>query len=443
MQPAARFAARVRRSSVLVIAVACIALVVTAAWTDVDAHARTRNEQSALKTATHRLLALRSEVARATATKGSSTATRDELDAYIEVTLGQLWNTNTTLNQAKLAAYLQGVDVDTLEACLGGIQNALGAIRAGNSARATADISAVSSPCDQLEGGVSSGLVYPFDFADPDVIRVGSTYFAYATNSVGGNIQIIESTNLTHWTAVGSALPQLPSWANPDYTWAPSVAYIGGKYDLYYAVDPTGSPSECISVATSGSPQGPFVDSSKTPLECQPSLGGAIDPDGFVDASGASYLLWKTGATGSSKIWAQQLDPSGTTFAAGSNPAAVLAPDQSWEGGNVEAPDMVEANGRYLLFFSGNDWSSANYAVGVATCAGPVGPCGDASAGPILTSGGGMAGPGSESVFPDASGDMWMAFDAWSPGAVGGSNGRGFYVRSVNLSGVPSVADPP
>ena len=52
-----------------------------------------------------------------------------------------------------------------------------------------------------------SGLVYPFDFPDPDVILVGQTYYAYATNSVAGNIQIIDSTDLTHWTAVGNALP--------------------------------------------------------------------------------------------------------------------------------------------------------------------------------------------------------------------------------------------
>ena len=399
-------------------------------------------EDSVLTIAKIRLLRLRREVKSTEAVKKSTTVKRDELEAFIQVTLGRLWTTNLSLNNAKLAAYLQGVDINTLETCLGGIQNALSAIKAGNNPRATADISAVSGPCTQLEGGATAGLVYPFDFADPDVIHVGSTYYAYATNSVGGNIQIIESTNLSHWTAAGNALPQLPSWAKANYTWAPSVAFIGGKYDLYYAVDPTGSASECISVATSGSPLGPFVDSSTAPLECQPSLGGAIDPDAFVDASGAVYLLWKTGATGSSRIWAQQLDPSGVTFAAGSNPVTILVPTQSWEGGNIEAPDLVEADGRYLLFFSGNEWSSANYAVGAAECAGPLGPCGDTSPHPVLATGAGIAGPGSQTVFPDASGDLWMGFDAWSPGSVGGSNSRGFYVRQLNLSGVPSVGGP-
>ena len=101
-----------------------------------------------------------------------------------------------------------------------------------------------------LAGGTSTGLVYPFDFPDPDVILAGQTYYAYATNSVAGNIQIIDSPDLSHWTAVGNALPSLPAWASANYTWAPSVANIGGVFALYYAVDVAGTNQECISVAT-------------------------------------------------------------------------------------------------------------------------------------------------------------------------------------------------
>jgi len=432
-----------RRLVVVAVVVLCVSGLVAAIWTDVDAHTRTRDEEAALSAAYAHLSDLRHQVAGTLAVKAATTTKRDQLEAFIAVTLGRLSTTNVSLNASKAAALIQGVDINTLETCLGGIQNALSAIKSNNNAQATTDISAVSAACSQLEGGISSGLVYPFDFPDPNVTLVGSTYYAYATNSVSGNIQIIESSDLTHWTAVGNALPNLPTWATANYTWAPSVAFIGGKYDLYYAVDPTASTTECISVATSTSPLGPFVDSSTAPLECQPSLGGSIDPDAFVDTNATSYLLWKSGAAGSSRIWVQQLDPSGTTFAAGSTPTTILVPDQSWEAGTVEAPDMVADNGRYLLFYSGNDWSSANYAVGVATCAGPLGPCGDASPDPILSSGNGIAGPGGESVFPDTNGDLWIAFDAWNPAAVGGSNSRGLYIRSLDVSGVPSVGGPP
>jgi beta-xylosidase len=323
----------------------------------------------------------------------------------------------------------------------GGIQKALGRISANDNAGAAKDISAVAGPCSALDGGTTTGPVYPFDFPDPDVIVVGQSYFAYATNSVAGNIQIIESTDLVHWTAVGNALPRLPSWAEPDYTWAPSVAAIGGSYLLYYAADVAGSGEECISVATATGPQGPFVDRSTAPLECQPALGGSIDPSSFIDTDGNLYLLWKSGGPGSSKIWSEQLDPTGTAFAAGATPTTLLVPTQTWEAGTVEAPDMVTAGGRYFLFFSGNNWDTSNYGVGVATCSGPLGPCNGSSPTGILSSGHGVAGPGGESVFATATGAYWIAFHAWVPGAVGFPNSRDLYVRRLTMSGsAPVVA---
>ena len=120
------------------------------------------------------------------------------------------------------------------------MQSSYQQIAAHNNTLAAEDISASSTACLSLVGGTSGGLVYPFDFPDPDVLLVGGTYFAYGTNSVAGNIQIIESTNLTNWTVVGNALPTFPSWAAPDATWAPAVAQIGGDYVLYYAADVAG-----------------------------------------------------------------------------------------------------------------------------------------------------------------------------------------------------------
>jgi beta-xylosidase len=187
-------------------------------------------------------------------------------------------------------------------------------------------------------------------------------------------------------------------------------------------------------VATAGRPQGPFTDRSTAPLECQKSLGGSIDPASFIDTNGTPYLVWKSGGPGSSRIWSQQLAPSGTSFVAGTNPTSLLVPDQSWEGATVEAPDMVTTGGHYYLFFSGNDWDSGNYAVGVATCVGALGPCSDATPSPILSSGQGVAGPGGESVFADTSGNFWIAFHAWVPGAVGFPNSRDLYLRRLTFS---------
>ena len=118
----------------------------------------------------------------------------------------------------------------------------------------------------------------------------GQTYYAYATNSVAGNIQIISSSDLTHWTSVGNALPSLPGWAKPNETWAPSVARVNGTYLMYYTADFAPSGTQCVSVASASGPQGPFIDNSVLPLECQQSLGGSIDPSRVNDCHAKSRV---------------------------------------------------------------------------------------------------------------------------------------------------------
>ncbi len=435
---------RRRRRLIRTIAVvAGLALLTAAIWTDVNACTRARHEAAALRAATSHLTTLRHDVSTTEADAAHTTTARDTLVASIASTLNQLATANSSLATANVHAYLQGANIDTLQTCLGGVQNALTQIKDQNSTQAARAITSVSGACTQLAGGTDTGLVYPFDFPDPDVILAGHTYYAYATNSVAGNIQVIASNDLVHWASVGNALPSLPSWAAADLTWAPAVAKLNGQFELYYAADVAGTTNECISVATSAAPGGPFNGTSSGPLECQKSLGGSIDPSVFVGANGAPYLVWKSGGPGSSAIWSQQLDPSGTTFTAGTNPALLLTPDQPWESGTVEAPDLVTSVGHTYLFFSGNDWNSASYGVGVATCAGPVGPCTDSSTSPLLASGDGVAGPGGESIFTDATGDYFMAFHAWVPGSVGFPNSRELYIRSLSLSGpTPSIGGP-
>jgi hypothetical protein len=422
-----------------------LGVMVTAVTTDLQAHARDRHEHADLDAAQRKLSASRFALAATSYDKALTTNHRSAIQASVVATLARLATAENALSDNDADVLFQGASIGTLENCLGGVQSSYQQIAAGNNTLAAEDISASSAACLSLAGGTSGGLVYPFDFPDPDVLLVGGTYFAYGTNSVAGNIQIIESTNLTDWNVVGNALPNLPSWAAPDATWAPAVAQIGDVYVLYYAADVAGpgGGEECISVATAAQPQGPFIDKSSSPLECQPSLGGSLDPSPFIDTDGKVYLEWKSnGGTGPATIWSEQLDPNGTGFAANATPVQLLAPNQAWEAGVVEAPDLVTSGGRYLLFYSGNNWDSADYAVGVATCTGPLGPCTKPLSQPILTSSSSMEGPGGESVFTDASGSYWVAFDAWIPGAVGYPHSRDLFLRRLDLSGATPVLEP-
>ena len=188
-------------------------------------------------------------------------------------------------------------------------------------------------------------------------------------------------------------------------------------------------------------PQGPFVDDSTAPLECQLDLGGSIDPSPFLDASGTPYLVWKSqGANGQpSAIWSTQLTADGIGLA-GSAAHILVRPSQAWEGGVVEGPSMLLWSGRYYLFYSANDWDSANYAIGVATCQGPIGPCSKPLTHALLGSQGATAGPGGPSLFADQDGQLWMAFHAYPPTAVGYPNSRLLFLRRLAFAdNVPIV----
>jgi hypothetical protein len=343
----------------------------------------------------------------------------------------------TTLGAADRSLALQRLDLVTLHTCLSGVSVALASIAGGNLPGAVESITDSSSSCLSLDGSSSSsGLAYPFDFPDPYVLTVGSEYYAFATNSAAGNIQIIQSSDLTHWTTVGDALPHLARWAQPGATWGPSVLQRGNTYVLYYSAVFGGTGDQCISEAVATQPQGPYVDSSTWPLVCQVNLGGSIDPSPFVAPDGTAYLTWKSqGENGQpATLWSQALNQAGTGLAAGTSPSSLLQPSQAWQGGIVEGPDMVTSGGRYYLLYSANNWKAADYAIGVADCSGPNGPCTPATGQPLVASQTAFSGPGGPTVFADTQGTLWLAFHAWLPGKVGYPNSRPLFLWRVSFT---------
>ncbi|MGH9074256.1 MAG: glycoside hydrolase family 43 protein, partial [Acidimicrobiales bacterium] len=354
---------------------------------------------AALATAGRELVVAKLALSTFTGARGVHQSTLNQVE-------GELTLAEQRLSQAQTGLNISKFSVTTMETCINGVKQAIGDLAAGQEQAAIGTVAGVAAPCQSLAAS-PGGPVYPFDFPDPDVIRVGGTYFAYGTNAAGGNIQIIQSTDLATWTLVGDALPQLPGWATQGATWAPAVLAYGRSFILFYATD--AGPTECISVAVAAAPQGPFIDRSSGPLICQGSLGGSIDPAPYVSKGGYPYLTWKSngGSHQPATIWAQPLAATGTALAPGSSPVALLRPTQGWEGSVVEGPFMTVLNGAYYLFYSGNNWDSANYAEGVAVCSGPLGPCSKPIGQPIYASQSNLAGPGGASVFLDTSGTPW------------------------------------
>ncbi len=254
------------------------------------------------------------------------------------------------------------------------------------------------------------------DQSDPFLTTADNRYLLFTSGGTGPapmNVPVATSVDFVHWTAPVDALPVLPAWAQPGFTWAPDVHRFDSTYVLYFtAMVADYSPqTECIGSASSDSPTGPFV-AAPAPFICQLDEGGSIDPRVFVDGDGTPWMLWKSdqnagGATTPTRMWSQRLSDDGTHLLG--SPAFLMSPDEPWQGTIVEAPDMVEVDGTYWVVYSGNWFNQPQYAVGAARCDGPAGPCRDVAPGPLLSSNAQGQGPGEASVFHDAAG-YWVLY---------------------------------
>lgn len=266
------------------------------------------------------------------------------------------------------------------------------------------------SKINGVQLNVLSGLendtpIFDGDFADPFALRTSDAIYLFATNTVktpyapAAHIPVIALTRDSWFEGhyLGDALPILPAWTVSGYQWAPSVwARPGGTYVMYYSTPAThplnclgrepaaacihtsAGPrtAYCISRATSSSPAGPFVDGSSSAFVCPVSEGGAIDPSVFIDSEGTPWLLWKSDGDCCglpTRVYSQQLSADGLSVIG--SPHRLIEASQSWEGGLVEGPSMVEQGKNYWLFYSANLWGSDDYGIGIAHCASVIGPC--------------------------------------------------------------------
>jgi beta-xylosidase len=256
------------------------------------------------------------------------------------------------------------------------------------------------------------------DFPDPGITSVDGVYYAYATNSGNKNVQVARSTDLVKWEMLRDGLPGLPKWAALPFgnVWAPEVMKIGEQYVMYYTARDKSSNVQCIGVATSPRPEGPFRDTRTEPFVCQPGMGGSIDPSPFRDGD-KLYLYWKNDGNccgGSTYIQVQEMAPDGLSLVG--EPTKLVQNDKRWEGIVIEAPTMWKQDGAYYLFFSGNIYNGLDYAIGYATCQSPSGPCEDAPENPILKTSlerPPVISPGHQTIVTDDDGELWLVYHAW------------------------------
>jgi beta-xylosidase len=195
----------------------------------------------------------------------------------------------------------------------------------------------------------------------------------------------------------------------------------------------------CVGAATSANVEGPYTPLQQ-PLVCPSptTIGGAIDPDGFKDADGKRYLVYKIdgnslnsapsvlsrrGESGGhvvlpstsidnywypTPIMVQEVGPDGLTLIGSPTKAIDHGPG---EGPVVEAPSLaryVDPDSKsptYVLFYSSNVYTTSAYNVKYATSTtGVLGPYTKAD-NPLLVTGdadGELIGPGGLDVDADS-----------------------------------------
>ncbi|MEV4542487.1 family 43 glycosylhydrolase [Micromonospora echinaurantiaca] len=291
------------------------------------------------------------------------------------------------------------------------------------------------SPGVAAAATATPSLVIASDFPDPDVVKFGSTYYAYSTNNGNGNVPVATASSLTGpWTRRPDALPTLGAWANGGLTWAPDVSQrADGRYLLYYTARSRATGRQCIGAALATSPLGPFTAVGTQPLICNAGEGGDIDAASFTDSTGLRYLLYKDdgNAIGQpTSLWLQQVAADGVTLQGAR--VELLRSGRPEEAGIIEAPVLTKVGAQYVLFYSLGGYGGDGYQTSYATSTSLTGPYTKAYRSLMTTASldSAVRGPGGADVVREASGDH-IVFHGW----INNYSARGMYVAALGWAG--------
>jgi beta-xylosidase len=115
-------------------------------------------------------------------------------------------------------------------------------------------------------------------------------------------------------------------------------------------------------------------------------------------------------------IYGQQLRADGRALVGERH--LLLANDLDWEGHLIEGPFLTRQNGRYWMFYAGNDFTSSSYGIGYAVADRITGPWRKATE-PLLRSHPSWSAPGHASVSVGQDGSPRLFFHAFHPGTGG------------------------
>lgn len=200
---------------------------------------------------------------------------------------------------------------------------------------------------------------------DPVMAKEDSVYYLFMT---GMGVGVLTSTDLKTWEQAGSVFSTPPQWALDSvagyrgHTWAPDIAYVDGRWVLYYSCSSFGVNNSAIGMATSKSlnPNAPdygWTDQGMVVRShTQQEDWNAIDPNLIIDEQGKAWLTWGSFWDGIQLVQLGEdlQTPLGEpkTIARRQEPSKVKHGTPKANDNAIEAPFLVFHDGFYYLFAS-------------------------------------------------------------------------------------------
>jgi hypothetical protein len=297
------------------------------------------------------------------------------------------------------------------------------------------------------------------DFWAPEMARVGDEYWLCYTARQKSNALAIGIAKADHptgpWRDSGRPLITggVVLFPPPPESGLPMPAASGGVIDSHVFVDADGTPFLFWKQDTNGVWPRPLAGLLRRRPELieqifeteedrrtaafaaavQPWANGRRSMERFflmqplIEAALGSWpklqsVLAECGEAGDileamrTPIYGQRLAPDGESLLG--EATLVLCNDLDWEGHLIEGPWVTRQNGRYWLFYAGNDFCTPAYGIGVASADHPLGPY-EKRAQPLLKTASNWWAPGHASVAPGLDCAPQLFFHAFFPGTGG------------------------
>jgi arabinan endo-1,5-alpha-L-arabinosidase len=263
---------------------------------------------------------------------------------------------------------------------------------------------------------------------DPSVIEVDGKYAAFGTGEQGlyrGAIKVKTSVDGARWTDAGAIGKGVPKWAaevlgfQPTNIWAPSISRRGGTFFLYYCLSSFGNNTSAIGLMTSTSfdpakPGEGWQDRGLVVMSSEKDDFNAIDPFRIDTSDGRAFLTFGSFWSG---IKLSELNPKTGKLISEAAPVIAIA---GRHGGAIEAPSILEHDGKFYLFVSFDQCCkgvASTYNIRVGRADRIEGPYRDRDGKGMADGGGALMlattgrfiGPGGQEAVKTARGD-WLAF---------------------------------